>query len=99
MRGWVEHTLTGNCGAALDFFTSALEVMRWGQASWNDVPDEDKGAMFQPTMIRSLKRLRLNAFVAVRLRSTALYVQMSLMQLLPLDRPARRTWEKSRSIL
>ncbi len=65
MRAFVEERLTGKCEAALDLLTSALEVLRWGQSVWTDVPYEDKGAIFQPTLVRGVKCLRLNVYMSV----------------------------------
>lgn len=69
MRAFIEERLAGNCEAALDLLTSALEVLRWGQTIWKDVSDEDKGAIFRPMFVRGVKCLRLNAFMSVRSQS------------------------------
>ncbi|RPD81620.1 hypothetical protein L226DRAFT_541311 [Lentinus tigrinus ALCF2SS1-7] len=63
MRAFMEDNFKNNSVAALDFYTSAVEVLRWGQEAYKDVPFSDKGQIFQPTFIRGVKRLRLEAFM------------------------------------
>jgi hypothetical protein len=71
MRAWFEDVLKSNVETTIDFYTSALEVLKWGAELWKDVPFEDKGPVFQPTFIRGVKCLRLEALVKVNLvRST-----------------------------
>ncbi len=66
MRGFVEDRLKGNASTALEYYTSALEVLQWGSRVFADVDDEQRGAVFQPTFIRSVKCFRLDALMGVR---------------------------------
>ncbi|KAI0651479.1 hypothetical protein C8Q79DRAFT_37533 [Trametes meyenii] len=61
MRAFIQDNLTNDTDAALDFYASAVEVLRWGIARWPDVPVKDKGAIFQESFLRSVKCLRLDA--------------------------------------
>jgi len=65
MRAFFEDTLKNNVETALEFYTSAIEVLKWGAERWKDVPSEDKGAIFQPTFMRGIKCLRLDTLVRV----------------------------------
>ncbi|OSD05835.1 hypothetical protein PYCCODRAFT_1361536 [Trametes coccinea BRFM310] len=61
MRAFIQENLIGGTWAALDFYTSAIEVIRWGVQRWADVPVAEKGSIFQPTFLRGVSRLRLDA--------------------------------------
>ena len=65
LRAFMENGLRSNAGAALEFYTSALEVLQWGSHEWADVPYDQKGSIFQPTFIRGVKCLRLDLFMKV----------------------------------
>lgn len=65
MRAFLENALKNNVETALDFYTSATEVLNWGIELWKDVPSDDKGAIFQPTFLRSIKCLRLDVLMKV----------------------------------
>lgn len=65
MRAFFEYAFHGNAETTVDLYTSVLEVLKWGAELWKDVPSEDKGAVFQPTFIRGVKCLRLDAFMKV----------------------------------
>ena len=52
-------------GTAIDFYTSAVEVLNWGAERWEGVPFGMKGAIFQPTFLRGVKCLRLDALMKV----------------------------------
>jgi hypothetical protein len=65
MRGWFEETLGDEVATALEFYNSAIEILKWGAERWRDVPFEDKGAVFQPTFIRGIKCLRLDLLLKV----------------------------------
>ncbi|KAL7285807.1 hypothetical protein ACG7TL_000916 [Trametes sanguinea] len=54
MRAFIQENLIGGTWAALDFYTSAIEVIRWGMQRWVDVPVAEKGSIFQPTFLRGM---------------------------------------------
>ena len=66
MRGWFEEALGDEVATALEFYNSAMEILKWGAERWRDVPFEEKGAIFQPTFIRGIKCLRLDLLLKVR---------------------------------
>jgi len=41
---------------ALEYFTRAVEVLDWGSREWKDVSKDDRGAIFEWTFIRGVKR-------------------------------------------
>ncbi|KAI0735557.1 hypothetical protein C8Q76DRAFT_668224 [Earliella scabrosa] len=63
MRGIMEDYLRDDAESAVQFFTSALDLLQWGNERFRNVSFEDKGAVFQPTFIRGVKCLRLDAFI------------------------------------
>ncbi|KAI0761195.1 hypothetical protein BD413DRAFT_607270 [Trametes elegans] len=68
VRGWImrafsQGQLTNDVEAALDFYTTAIEVFQWGLEKWMDVPTESKGAIFQDSFLRGVKCLRLDAYL------------------------------------
>ena len=69
MRAFMQSNLTPDIEAALDFYTSAIEVLSWGIDLWKDVPNSEKGSIFQPSFLRGVKCLRLDAMLQVRFRS------------------------------
>lgn len=71
MRAFMEDRLKNDTDAALQFLTSALELLRWGAEYWKEVPENDKGAIFQTSFIRGVKCMHLNIFMKVRTRSVA----------------------------
>ena len=65
MRAFMEDKLKDNIETALEFYTTALELLQWGNELWKDVPYDDKGVIFKPTIVRAVKCLRLDAFIGV----------------------------------
>lgn len=65
MRAFLQDNFANGTEAALDFYTSALEVLQWGNALWTGVSPEEKGAIFRDSFIRGVKVLRLDAFIKV----------------------------------
>ena len=65
----MEEKLKADLRAGLEFYTSALEVLRWGLEQWKDVPLDTKGAVFQPTFIRGVNCLRLDCLMKVSIVS------------------------------
>ncbi|KAJ8488725.1 hypothetical protein ONZ51_g3369 [Trametes cubensis] len=63
MRAFMQSNLTPDVEAALDFYTSAIEVLSWGIDLWKDVPNSEKGSIFQPSFLRGVKCLRLDAML------------------------------------
>ncbi|KAI0688061.1 hypothetical protein C8T65DRAFT_675215 [Cerioporus squamosus] len=81
MRAFVEERFAGSCEIALELLTSAVEILRWGQTVWKDVRDGDKGAIFQPTFIRGVKCLRLNAYMTAYTKSSGSSSKYTLEEL------------------
>ena len=50
---------------ALQTYASILELLQWGHERFKDVSYKDKGTIFEPTFIRGVKHLRLDALVKV----------------------------------
>lgn len=65
MRGFIDDRLQGASETALEYYTSALEVLQWGSRTFVDVDDEQRGSVFQSTFIRSVKSFRLDVLMGV----------------------------------
>ena len=65
MRAYLDANIKRNAETGLEFLKSALEVLAWGTERYRDVPNEDKGAIFQPTFIRGIKCMRLDMLMTV----------------------------------
>ncbi len=63
MRGFIEDRLKDSIETAQDFFTSALDLLQWGNEQWKDVSFEEKGEVFRPAFIRGVKSLHLEALL------------------------------------
>jgi len=63
MRAFLEYAFDGNIEITVDLYTSAIEVLKWGAEIWRDVSSDEKGAVFQPTFMRGVKCLRLDALM------------------------------------
>ena len=48
-----------------EFYRNAVEVLEWGARVWKDVPKSDRGAIFEPSFIRGVKRLHLKSQMKV----------------------------------
>ena len=66
MRAAIEEIVKRRADVSVQFYTSALELLTWGSQLWKDVPLEQKGAMFRPGFIRTVKVARLRAYLNVR---------------------------------
>ncbi|TBU64671.1 hypothetical protein BD310DRAFT_806101 [Dichomitus squalens] len=82
MRAFMEEKLKNSIEVALEFYTSALDLLQWGKELWKDVAFEDKGAVFRPTFIRGIKCLRLDAFMAAYSKDPGENSKYSLNELL-----------------
>ncbi len=96
MRAFIQDSLADGTDAALDFYTSALEVLQWGNVLWKDVSPEDKGASFRESFIRGVKVLRLDAFIKVHQRQPFRHACSFSFRL---HRPILGTLVRRRSIL
>ncbi|KAF9791984.1 hypothetical protein BJ322DRAFT_1215294 [Thelephora terrestris] len=68
VRGWVvrafiDDSLRNSVESALEFYNCAIDVLKWGAKHWGDVSFEEKGAIFQPTIARGIKSLRLGTLM------------------------------------
>ncbi|KAH9846628.1 hypothetical protein C2E23DRAFT_890715 [Lenzites betulinus] len=63
MRAFIQSNVTNEPEAALDFYTSAIEVLQWGRSTWKDISSKDRGAIFQESFLRGIKCLRLETLM------------------------------------
>lgn len=45
--------------------TRAVEILQWGRELWEDIPKDDRGAIFELTFLRGLRSLRLEYLMKV----------------------------------
>ncbi|PSS37129.1 hypothetical protein PHLCEN_2v1002 [Hermanssonia centrifuga] len=69
VRGWIMRGVfecLRDCPtAAVEFYSRSLEVLKWGQQAWRNVPKEKRGVIFEDTFIRGVRVLHLNAYLKV----------------------------------
>lgn len=71
MRGFMEATMSGAQGTAVEFLTRSLEILDWGQVLWKDVLESQKGIIFSKTFIRGVRAL--HGQIISRVRSLIYY--------------------------
>ena len=54
----------------MQFYNSIVDVLEWGAATWADVPSAERGYVFQKTFVRAVRRIRMEAYLAVRERAS-----------------------------
>ena len=50
---------------AVDRYDKVLATLDWGKNEWRDVPNKDRGVVFEDTFARGIKMLRLQAYLNV----------------------------------
>lgn len=68
MRGFLAVTFQQSGSAnstATEFYSRAIEILKWGQRSLKAVPRKQKGAIFDPTFLIGVRSLYLNALLDV----------------------------------
>ncbi|KAI9059650.1 hypothetical protein FKP32DRAFT_1579638 [Trametes sanguinea] len=63
LRGWFNVTFLGAFDAAIEYYSSALDVLQWGMEQWADVDVVERGLVFQEAIIRGVKILRLEVYM------------------------------------
>ncbi|CDO72727.1 hypothetical protein BN946_scf184990.g10 [Trametes cinnabarina] len=82
LRAFMQENVMHDIGAALDFYTSAIEVIQWGMQRWRDVPINEKGSIFQASFLRGVKCLRLDACIKAYTEHRGPSSKMPLSQIL-----------------
>ncbi|KAI0735556.1 hypothetical protein C8Q76DRAFT_668229 [Earliella scabrosa] len=82
MRAYLDANIKRSAETGLEFLKSALEVLAWGTERYRDVPNEDKGAIFQPTFIRGIKCMRLDMLMTAYSNNPGANSKYSLEDLL-----------------
>ncbi len=49
----------------MQYYNSIVEVLEWGASTWHDVPNSERGYIFQKTFVRAIKRIRMAAYLSV----------------------------------
>jgi stress-induced-phosphoprotein 1 len=65
VRAFIDDSLRNSVESALEFYNCAIDILKWGAEHWGDVSFEEKGAIFQPTIARGIKSLRLSTLMKV----------------------------------
>ncbi|KAH6916700.1 hypothetical protein BKA70DRAFT_1250302 [Coprinopsis sp. MPI-PUGE-AT-0042] len=58
-QAYFRSELANHREVAHDLYNNALGVLQWGREIWADVPKEDRGAVFERSFIRGVKRLKM----------------------------------------
>lgn len=86
-----QSTTFGNNKLALEYFTRAEEVLKWGSNLWEKVSAKNRGVVFEKTFIRAVSRMRLKAMHEVSKTSyTAAGFYLLRMFMLPVSRTGSR---------
>jgi hypothetical protein len=62
VRAFIQDTAEGGTP---QFYRQAIEVLEWGARQWKDVPKDDRGAIFEPTFVRGIKKLYIKSLMRV----------------------------------
>ena len=72
MRAFIEEKFTGDPKPSVELYRKILSVLDWGLKTWPGVPNSVRGAIFNETFIRGMKRHYLNVYLAVRIPASLL---------------------------
>lgn len=56
---------TGKYATSIEYHSRALEVLEWGERTWQNVPTEQRGVIFSKTFIRGVRRMKLTSMHTV----------------------------------
>lgn len=65
MRAFLKLSVGKKFHTAVEQYSQALEILAWGRSFFANVPDKTRGMIFSSTFIRGVRRLYLNALMAV----------------------------------
>ncbi|TFY83617.1 hypothetical protein EWM64_g403 [Hericium alpestre] len=63
MRASVEAGLKSKHAEAVAAYDKVLKVQRWGREEWKNISKDDRGAVFEDTLIRGVRCLRLDSYM------------------------------------
>ncbi|TDL15598.1 hypothetical protein BD410DRAFT_845061 [Rickenella mellea] len=63
MNGFTAYRVMHDYPAAVTWFNNVLELLERGRTIWNDVPSEDRGAVFTDNFVRSVRSFHLEAYL------------------------------------
>lgn len=66
----MESHTRGNGAGGVEFVGRALEILRWGNKTWEYVPQDDKGAIFSDSFMYGVHGLYLGVLMQVRIMSS-----------------------------
>ncbi|TCD61454.1 hypothetical protein EIP91_008411 [Steccherinum ochraceum] len=69
--GYMESHLRHRNDVGVEFVGNALEMIRWGQEVWKDVPKHKMGATFAPTFKRGVHAMYLDLYMGACLKDRA----------------------------
>ena len=64
-RAYITHESGRDLDTAVQWYGNILDVLDWGAERWKDVPNADRGYIFQKTFVRAIKRIRMGAYLSV----------------------------------
>ncbi|TCD68808.1 hypothetical protein EIP91_009675 [Steccherinum ochraceum] len=75
VRGFRESRV-GNHAGAVEFIGCVLEIIRWGNKTWADVPVEDRGIMFDDSFMHGVHALYLEVLLEAASESPKKYLDL-----------------------
>ncbi|KAG1834673.1 hypothetical protein DFJ58DRAFT_719336 [Suillus subalutaceus] len=62
-RSMLESHLRGGPDVGLQFLKRAVDLLEWGRNVWKNVANDDRGTIFQDTILRSVRSMHLRMFM------------------------------------
>lgn len=78
LRAFLLDRVKRNPTAAVEWYTKAIEFLEHGREIWNDVPSNDRGTIFEESILRGAKALRLEPYMEVRCSANILRCEAPL---------------------
>ncbi|KAI0320227.1 hypothetical protein OF83DRAFT_1106058 [Amylostereum chailletii] len=63
MHGLHTANIMGDVEKCVQYLDGAIEIIRWGQQEWPDVPHRERGVVFDDMYLRALRSLRLEKYI------------------------------------
>lgn len=56
---------TGKYTISMEYYSRALEVLEWGEITWQNMPTKQRGVIFSKTFFRGARRIKLTCMTTV----------------------------------
>ncbi|TCD61455.1 hypothetical protein EIP91_008412 [Steccherinum ochraceum] len=85
VRSWILKGIVAGCfhdsqGTGIEFLDRALEILRWGQEEWTDVPKDTRGAIFDLSYVLGVKSLYLILWLMACKKDSDMFPEETLLE-------------------